>query len=93
MIMKSLAAVPMLALLGLSLSVDAKPKCKQQTIEDLVKAAAESYETKTLGSLDADQPYVGRVRIVIEHSLVRQERDGAEQPERTRLIRRIAIHP
>ena len=67
--LKLFAAVLLLAAFGLSFAVQAKPKCKQQTIEDMVKAVAESYETKTLGSLDADQPYVGRVRIVIEHSL------------------------
>jgi hypothetical protein len=62
-------AVMLLLLFVLSFAVEAKPKCKQQTIEDLVKAVAESYEAKNWGSLDADQPYVGRFRIVIEHSL------------------------
>lgn len=42
--------------------------CRKQPIEDLVKAVTEAYEAKTLGILDARKPYVGKVRIVIEHS-------------------------
>jgi hypothetical protein len=53
----------------ISVPVRAKPTCKNETIEQLVKAFADTYETKTLGSFDAGKPYVGRVRIVIEHSL------------------------
>lgn len=34
-----------------------------------MKAFAESFETKKMGQLDADRPYRGAVRIVIEHSL------------------------
>jgi hypothetical protein len=54
---------------GLSLPVHAQTPCKKQPVEDLVKAIAEGFETKTMRSLDAQKPYVGRVRIVIEHSL------------------------
>ena len=75
--MKPLAATLVLALFSLSLTVRAKPKCKKQSIEDLVKAVAESYEEKSLGSLDVDRSYVGRVRIVIEHSLA-----GDNDPDR-----------
>lgn len=46
----------------------AKP-CKKQSIEDLVKALAESFVEKKMDQLDADRPYVGTFRIVIEHSL------------------------
>ncbi|MFS8086499.1 MAG: hypothetical protein ACMG6H_12775, partial [Acidobacteriota bacterium] len=53
----------------LSAPAYAKPVCKNETIEKLAKAVAEAYEGKTLASLDADRPYAGRVRIVIEHSL------------------------
>jgi len=67
-IVKSLLAIPVL-LFGLSLTIQAKPLCKKQTVEELVKTVAESFEAKTLRSLDADHPYVGKVRIVIEHSL------------------------
>lgn len=52
-----------------SVPVHAKPTCKNETIGLLVKAIAEAYEAKTLGSLDPGKPYLGRVRIVIEHSL------------------------
>ncbi len=55
--------------LGLSSPVHSQSRCKKQPIEDLVKAVAENYETRALRSLDAQKPYAGRVRIVIEHSL------------------------
>lgn len=67
-IVKSLTLISVL-LFVLSLTIQAKPQCKKQTVEEMVKAVAESYEAKTLGSLDADRPYVGKVIIVIEHSL------------------------
>jgi Barrel-sandwich domain of CusB or HlyD membrane-fusion len=54
---------------GPTLPGRAAPACKKQSIGDLVKAIAKAYETKTLGTLDAQKPYSGRVRIVIEHSL------------------------
>ena len=66
---KTLVIALALILFSLSLPVRAGSPCKKQPIEDLVKAIAEAYEGKTLGSLDAEKPYVGRVRIVIEHSL------------------------
>ena len=50
-------------------SVTAKPKCKKQSVEDLVTAFAEAFENKSIGTLDADRPYVGRFTIRIEHSL------------------------
>jgi multidrug efflux pump subunit AcrA (membrane-fusion protein) len=49
--------------------VRAVSPCKRQTIEALVKAIAEAYEAKTLASLDSERPYLGKVRVVIEHSL------------------------
>ena len=52
-----------------STSVQAEPPCKPEPIEQLAKAIAKAYEAKTLASLDAGKPYVGAVRIVIEHSL------------------------
>ena len=64
-----LAIAVAVILLSLSLPVHAQSRCKKQAIEDLVKAVAEGFETKTMRSLDAQKPYVGRVRIVIEHSL------------------------
>lgn len=47
----------------------ATAQCKKQPIDALSKAVAEGFEAKTLGSLDAQKPYTGRVRLVIEHSL------------------------
>lgn len=41
----------------------------ESAIEQLSKALGEAYEAKALGRLDADHPYLGRLRIVIEHSL------------------------
>jgi hypothetical protein len=62
-------SVIMLALFIVSPPGHAASPCKKQSIEDLAKAVAEAYETKTLGTLDTQKPYSGRVRIVIEHSL------------------------
>ena len=58
-----------LVLMSQTFQLSQAQACKQKTIEDLVKTIAGSYEEKTLGSLDAQRPYFGRVRIVIEHSL------------------------
>lgn len=38
-------------------------------IEQLMKAIDEAYAMDNLGRLDARRPYIGKVRIVIEHSL------------------------
>jgi len=65
---KHLALAVALVLL-VSLPVHSKPVCKQQTIEDLVKAVGEAYSAKDLGRLDAGHPYLRKVRIVIRHSL------------------------
>jgi len=61
--------VIVLALFGLWLPVRAESPCTKQPIQDLAKAIAGAYEGKTLASLDAQKPYLGKVRIVIEHSL------------------------
>ena len=53
----------------ITLPVQAAPLSKKETIEQLVKALSEAYRAKALGRLDAERPYVERVRIVIEHSL------------------------
>ena len=68
-IKKTLVTTAAGILVGLSLPVHAQTPCKKQPVENLVKAVAEGFETKTMRSLDAQKPYVGRVRIVIEHSL------------------------
>jgi len=63
------AAAFTIALLASAVSIEAKPKCKKQPIKNLVNAFAESFSNKTMGTLDADGPYVGRFTIRIEHSL------------------------
>lgn len=40
------------------------------TIEGLVKTFGEAYTAKELGKLDAERPFFGKVKIVIEHSLL-----------------------
>jgi len=67
-IVKSLMVLSVL-LICLSMTSQTKAQCKKQKVEELVKAVAASFEAKTLRSLDADHPYVGKVRVVIEHSL------------------------
>lgn len=65
-----------IALLASAVSVDAKPKCKKQPVEDLVRALADAFENKSMDTLDADRPYVRRFRIVIEHSLAGDNEPG-----------------
>jgi hypothetical protein len=66
---KILVATVAIFLFSLTLPATAVSPCKYPNIEDLAKAVAENYEAKTLRNLDAQKPYAGRVRIVIEHSL------------------------
>ena len=68
---KTKTLVSALALVSFCFSspVRAVSPCKKQPVEDFAKAIAAAYEGKTLSSLDAQKPYVGKVRIVIEHSL------------------------
>lgn len=77
--MKGLTIAIALALLA-SVSVSAKPTCKKQTIEDLVKAVAQAYAAKDLGRRDAERPYLREVRVVIRHSLG----EGADEYESRR---------
>jgi hypothetical protein len=44
-------------------------QCKKQPVEDLVKSFADSFANKSMDTLDAARPYVGRITIRIEHSL------------------------
>jgi len=66
MIIKPFVATLLIAIS--SLTISAKP-CKKQSIEDLQKSLAEAFAAKTMAALDADRPYLGSIRIVIEHSL------------------------
>jgi hypothetical protein len=67
--MTKLATAVSLILVIISFPVHAKSPTKQETIEQLVKELAEAYTAKDLGQLDAEHPYFGQVKIVIEHSL------------------------
>ncbi len=57
------------------------------TINQLEKALAEAYTAKDLGRLDAQRPYFGKVRIVVEHSLVE---DGAKDQFEIKAFRTLA---
>lgn len=65
---KSAVALATIIFTGLSTIASGKP-CRKQSVERMVTAVAEAFVEKRLGVLDSDQPYVGSVRIVIEHSL------------------------
>ncbi|HEY0319825.1 MAG TPA: hypothetical protein VGC66_02525 [Pyrinomonadaceae bacterium] len=56
-------------------------------LEQLMKALDEAYNTRTMGRLDARRPYLGRVRVVIEHSLAG---DGEKGQYETRTFRTLA---
>jgi hypothetical protein len=56
-------------------------------IERLMKALDEAYSLSRLASLDARRPYLGRVRVVIEHSLAA---DGAKDQYESRTFRTLA---
>ena len=47
----------------------ARPSSKSETIEQLAKALSEAFTTGALGGLDAERPYLGTVRIIVEHSI------------------------
>jgi hypothetical protein len=66
---KTLIGALALMLFGLSLPVCAQSGCKKQPVAALAKQLAAAYEGKSLGGLDGQKPYLGRVRIVIENSL------------------------
>jgi hypothetical protein len=66
---KTLISALALILFSFSLLARAQSVCKQQPVEDLAQQIAAAYEGKTLGGLDTQKPYLGRVRIVIENSL------------------------
>ncbi|MDX6445529.1 MAG: hypothetical protein QOH71_2603 [Blastocatellia bacterium] len=66
---KTLISALGLILFSLALPARAQSPCKQQTAAGLAKQIAAAYGARTLSSLDAEKPYAGRVRIVIENSL------------------------
>jgi len=64
----SIAALAVVVLAG-AVPVEAQQKCKKQTLGAWAKTVAQSYEAKSLAKLDAQRPYAGTFRVVIEHSL------------------------
>ena len=66
--MKTNKLIPTLVLV-IAIAGHVTAQCKKQPVEDLAKAIAEGFESKTLHHLDKQQPYRGKIRIVIEHSL------------------------
>lgn len=67
--MKRLAVLLALALFALSSSVQAQSAGGAKSIERLVDKLETAYANEALGRLDAQRPYLQRVKIVIEHSL------------------------
>jgi hypothetical protein len=66
---KTLMSALALMLLSLALPARAQSQCKEKTVGGLAKQIAAAYEGKSLGGLDGQRPYLGRLRIVIENSL------------------------
>ena len=67
--MKNLAVTVALILFIIALPVHASSPARKETIEQVVKELSDAYMAKTLGKLDAEHPYMAKVKIVIEHSL------------------------
>lgn len=67
--MKQLAIIFALIAVVL-LPVQGKSPCRGKTIEQLVQEIGEGYEGQSLRKLDAKHPYLGKVRIIIQHSLL-----------------------
>lgn len=67
--MKSHAIAIALVLFVLSAPAHAKTRTQDEKIVQLVTEVAEAYEAKDLGSLDTKKPYVGKVKIIMQHSL------------------------
>lgn len=56
-------------------------------LEQLMKALAGAYDARALGRLDARRPYLGKIRIEIEHSLAE---DGSKDQYEIRTFRTLA---
>ena len=72
--MRRLATAVALLLLVAPLWIASRParaqsEVKRETVEELVKALAEAYTSKSLGGLDAGRPRQARVSVVVEHSI------------------------
>jgi hypothetical protein len=73
--MKYLALIVLLLAFTESASASV-PVSKKETIQQLASSLAKAYKAKNLGVLDAKKPYIGQVKIVIEHSLAGDDDKG-----------------
>jgi hypothetical protein len=67
--MKFLIPTVALFVLSLSPSIRAEPPSLKSSMERLANAVAIAYQNQNLGVLDPQHPYVGKVEILIQHSL------------------------
>jgi hypothetical protein len=67
--MKRLILTVALFVTTLSSSGHAEPLSQKTSTEQLVNSVAIAYEKEELGALDAQHPYVGKIAIMIKHSL------------------------
>ena len=76
--MIQLAVHAVLFLFIIPSSAHAQPLSQKATINELVEAFADAYLARALDKLDAERAYWGKVRIVIEHSLLSSAGANAE---------------
>lgn len=67
--MRKLAVAFSLIILTIALPAQAQSQAGKKGIEPLVDSLGVAFMAKKLGSFDAKRPYLGKVKIVIEHSL------------------------
>jgi hypothetical protein len=65
---RQLSVAAALILLIIPLQAQAQSRSKKETIGKLEDALSTAFFLDTLGELDAKRPYLGKVRVVIEHS-------------------------
>jgi hypothetical protein len=65
-----------LFLLVISSSTYSQSQPNSQTADQFARTLSEAYAAKTMAALDADHPYVGKVKIIIEHSLADDNAKG-----------------
>lgn len=73
--MKQLAAALAIILCLVPLPSQARSRCKKQTIEQLVEKLSVAYMNKDLKRLQAERPFLNKLKFVIEHSLGEGEYD------------------
>jgi hypothetical protein len=81
--MKKLVAAMALIFIATALPVSAQSPAQKRSAEQLAKSLAEAYGARDLGRLDRARPLIGKVRIVLDHSLL-------EDSSETRTFRTLA---